>query len=156
MSEPPGDLPNSQLFTRLWVNDVDPKALNAFVALDFSFDLYGDFPACILWEGGDRPVAPPACRDGADVGLSPHEFDPSLDPLCSVLIGDEKNQSTLIVSGVPISANGDFCRAEFVEVYRGVDEDGRGIVDIGAGWFSPEICVWTGFDGDGFEFHDGR
>jgi len=43
-----------------------------------------------------------------------------------------------------------------VEVDGGVDEDGRGIIDIGARWFSPEICLWTGFDDNGIEFHDGR
>jgi len=155
MPKPPGDFPNSQHFSSLRVNDVDPKALDTFGALDLSLDLNGDFPACIVRKGSDRPVAPSACRDGADVWLAPYELDAGLDPLCSLIVevGDEKRQSTLIVFGVPIRAHCDFCRAEPVEIDRCADEDGRGIVDIGGGWFPPEICIGTGFDGDGGKIH---
>jgi len=155
MPEPPSDLPDPHLLPRLWIDDVDPQALDTFGALDLSLDLYGHLPARILREGSDRPIAPPARRDGANRGLSPNELDASLDPLCSVLVEEEKHQSALIVFGVPVRAHGDFGGVEFVELDGIADEDGRGVIDVGAGWLPPEICVGTGFDDNGGENHVG-
>lgn len=155
MPEPPSDLSDPHLLPRLWVDDVDPQALDAFRALDLPLDLYGHLPARILREGGDRPITPPARCDGANRRLSPNELDAGLDPLCGVLVEEEKHQSALIVFGVPVRAHGDFSGVEFVKFDRVADEDCRGVIDVGAGWLPPEICQGTGFDYDGGENHVG-
>ena len=153
MPEPPSDLSDPHLLPCYWIDDVDPQALDAFGALDLSLDLYSHLPARVLREGSDRPIAPPARRNGADRGLSPNELDASLDPLCSVLVEEEKHQSTLIVFSVPVRAHGDFGGVEFVQLDGVADEDGRGVIDVGAGWLSPEICFGTGVNDDGGEIH---